>query len=105
MTSQIPYADISKALHTDGDWYIISTDDFLDLTRKYDYPHKSIVYHQCRNYWKRVNGSYVYYTPGIYRVSESEFTIPCEDCGSSIPDDLRGLWLLHNFDSIQAEGS
>lgn len=96
--------DTTKALYTEGDWYLIGVEQFASLANKYDWPHSSIVYHHCRNTWKKDENSYIYHKQGLYRIAESEFNLPCADCGSVVPETLRGIWLLHNFDSIQREG-
>lgn len=102
MTVNHNLEDKTKALHSDGEWYIMSKEYYGDQFFAADYPFKSIIYHECRNHWKQ-HKDYVIWTPDVhYRVDIHEMTIPCTTCHSTCPEALVALWTLHNFDEIQA---
>lgn len=51
--------------------------------------------------------SYITHTCGKskysrYLVWESVIEMPCAGCGKIPPEDILGLWRLHNFDWIQS---
>ena len=102
MTVNAVLADTKKALYSEGSWHLMEVRD------KYvadDFPHASILYHQCSNYFKQEGKSKVWIPAILYRIDVHELTIPCRDCGSVCPESLQGLWTLHNFDTVQSEGS
>ena len=94
--------DTSKALYSDGSWYILHSDAWANTISGMKYPHQSVIYHQCRNHWKQLANSQIYTPPVQYRVSVAELNIPCRSCYEICPEALQGLWILHNFDSIQS---
>ncbi len=103
MTPVIDIEDTSKALHSDGDWHIMPKSVWHDRFVDYDYPHQSIVYHQCRNYWQMQGDDHIVVPPVQYRVSQHELNIPCGHCKQTCPEGLQGLWTLHNFNSLQSD--
>ena len=105
MTLPEPYEDTSKALFSDGCWYIMPRGTWTELIGYGDYPHKSVVYHQCRNHWKQHGNDGIWVSAVQYRISVNELSIACAHCGEVCPEPLQGLWKLHNFDSIQSDPS
>ena len=103
MTRTSNIEDTSKALYSDGNWFIMPKSLWHDKFVDYDYPHDSIIYHQCGNHWKQHKDSEIYVPPVQYRVSLAELNIPCRDCGEVCPEGLQGLWTLHNYNSIQSD--
>lgn len=101
MTPRSDVEDTSKALHSDGSWYILPTASWMEKIEYYDYPHASVIYHQCRNHWQKHNKSEIWVPPVSYRISLSEMNIPCSSCFEVCPEGLQGLWQLHNYDSLQ----
>lgn len=72
--------DFGKLLHKEGLWSLYTYEDT-----------KSLMYHLCRGYaGMRQENSPVDPENGA-----------CSACGSSAPDEIRGLWTLHNFDRVQ----
>ncbi len=80
--------DFGKLLHKEGLWslYTYERDGGSG---------KSLLYHLCRGY------------AGVQQVNSHVHprTGDCTACGSKSPDEIRGLWTLHNFDWIQQNGS
>lgn len=75
--------DFGKLLHKEGLWSL------------YTYAEgKSLLYHLCRGYG------------GMNQVNSPvrPKTGDCTACGRKAPDEIRGLWTLHNFDWIQRSG-
>ena len=75
--------DFSKLLHKEGLWSL------------YTYVEgRSLMYHLCRGYegLKQEN------SPVRPKTGD------CTACGSKSPDEIRGLWTLHNFDWVQESG-
>ena len=105
MTPPHDIIDTSKALHSEGDWHIMPKELWADKLVDYDYPHDSVIYHQCRNYWEQKKDSELWIPPVQYRVSQAELGIPCGHCKEACPEGLQGLWTLHNFNSIQSDPS
>ena len=103
MTLLSAIEDTSKALFSDGSWYIVKKTKVHDYFVSAGYPYDSIVYHQCRNHWKLHKESEIYIPLVQYRLSAAELDIPCSSCGETCPEALQGLWKLHNFDSIQSD--
>jgi len=101
MTHPEDIKDTSKALFSEGAWHIMPGDLYSDKFVAYDYPHDSIIYHQCRNYWEKNKNSEIWIPPVVYRVSLAEMNIPCSSCGEVCPEGLQGLWTLHNYNSLQ----
>ena len=103
MTPDTDIEDTSKALYSEGSWHIMHKDTWVDKFFSYDYPHMSVIYHQCRNHWLQNKGSIVC-TPAVhYRIDPAELDIACGHCGETCPEGLQGLWLLHNYDSLQSD--
>lgn len=75
--------DFGQLLHKEGLWSL------------YKYKkEKSLLYHLCRGYsgMQQSNNPVRPVTGG------------CTACDSEAPDEIRGLWTLHNFDWIQRSG-
>lgn len=103
MTPDADIEDTSKALHSDGSWHLMHRDTWQNHFALYDYPHMSVIYHQCHNYWKQQDNSTVW-TPAVqYRIDVAELNVACNHCGERCPEALQGLWILHNYDSIQSD--
>ena len=105
MTPNSDIEDTSKALHSDGSWHLMPKDTWEIYSTPYDYPHQSVIYHQCRNYWKRKEFGQVWVPAVQYRIDVAELTIPCGHCDEVCPEGLQALWMLHNYDSIQSDPS
>lgn len=105
MTLSFDIEDTSKALYSDGSWHLMHKDLWNDHFKHYRYPHQSVIYHQCRNHWKKHEDSEIVIPPVQYRISLAEMNIPCSSCGEVCPEGLQGLWKLHNFNSIQSDPS
>ena len=103
MTPDPDIVDTSKALFSEGAWYIMGGETWTDRFASFSYPHRSVVYHQCRNHWKKQKNSDIWTPAAQYRIDGSELNIPCNHCGERCPEGLQGLWTLHNFDSIQSD--
>ena len=104
MTLPIDIENTEKALFSDGSWHIMPKELWHEKFESYDYPHQSVIYHQCRNYWEKHGDSKLWFPPVQYRVSVHELNIPCASCHETCPEGLQGLWKLHNYDSLQSEG-
>ena len=76
--------DFGVLLHKEGLWSL------------YRYANgKSLMYHLCRGYvGMKQENSHVRPRTG-----------DCTACGSKSPDEIRGLWTLHNFEWVQKFGS
>jgi hypothetical protein len=97
-------ADITMALHNSGSWYLIP--------RKYCFQHMdneldSLVFHVCPKSWmvkanpdeRGVEHMEVMpYT--VHRTTPSSMRTPCQYCGSPVPEDIIGLYTLHNWDLL-----
>ena len=105
MTLPLDVEDTSKALFSDGSWYILHSDAWTNTISGMDYSHQSVIYHKCRNPWKKQTDSSFWTASVQYRVSVSELGIPCGSCDEVCPEALQGLWKLHNYDSIQSTTS
>ncbi len=72
--------DFGQLFHKEGLWSLYKYEEG-----------RSLLYHLCRGYkgLKQDNNP----------VESS--TGRCSSCGSEAPDEIRGLWTLHNFDWIQ----
>lgn len=103
MTPRYDIEDTSKALHSDGAWHIFHRDTWAEKFKNYDYPHDSVIYHECRNEWRQYDNSNVWVKAVQYRVTVAELNIPCSHCKEVCPEALQGLWKLHNFNSIQSD--
>ena len=75
--------DFGQLLHKEGLWSLYKFDEG-----------RSLLYHLCRGYtgMKQENRPV---EPG---------TGECVACDSIAPEEIRGLWTLHNFDWVQSEG-
>ena len=78
--------DFGKLLHKEGLWSLYTYDG--------NTTGKSLLYHLCR---------------GLAGVEQENSPVrprtgDCTRCGSKSPDEIRGLWTLHNFDWIQKSG-
>ena len=73
--------DFGQLFHKEGMWSLYKYGDG-----------RSLMYHLCRTYagYDLVN------SPVRPRTGD------CSTCGSKSPDEIRGLWTLHNFDWIQS---
>ncbi len=56
---------------------------------------KSLLYHLCRNLYGRMELN--------NNVCDPESTV-CSACNEKAPDEIKGLWTLHNFEWIQQNG-
>ena len=74
--------DFGKLLHKEGLWSLYT----------YDGLGQSLLYHLCRGYDGMVQSN----NPVRPRTGD------CTACGSKSPDEIRGLWTLHNFDWVQS---
>ena len=104
MTPRSDIEDTSKALYSDGNWYMMPKSLWAS-GQNYDYPHDSVIYHQCRNHWLQQDKMALWTPPVLYRVELAEMEIPCGDCHEVCPEGLQGLWTLHNFNSLQSDPS
>ena len=59
---------------------------------------RSLLYHLCRGRDGVPAGARLVNAP--VHPDDGE----CSSCGSKSPDEIRGLWTLHNFDWIQKNG-
>lgn len=75
--------DFSKLLHKEGLWSLYTYGEG-----------RSLMYHLCRGYegLKQEN------SPVRPKTGD------CTACDSKSPDEIRGLWTLHNFDWVQESG-
>ena len=105
MTFHTGGEDTSKALFSEGSWHIMHKDiwqnKYFELYYKYD----SVIFHQCRNHWKKHEDSDVWVPSVQYRITVAELNIPCSHCKEVCPEGLQGLWKLHNYNSIQSDHS
>lgn len=56
---------------------------------------KSILYHLCRNEYDRMR---------LYNNAVDARSGRCSYCDSQAPDEIRGLWKLHNWEWVQQHG-
>ena len=75
--------DFGQLLHKEGLWSLYKFDEG-----------RSLLYHLCRGYegLKQENSP--------VRPEDGQ----CVACESMAPEEIRGLWTLHNFDWVQSEG-
>ncbi len=100
MTPPSNIEDTSKALFSEGSWFIMPKTLWANMFKNYDYPHDSVIYHECRNHGNQYDKMAVWTPPVRYRVDLSEMAIPCGSCHEVCPEGLQGLWTLHNFNSL-----
>ena len=74
--------DFSKLLHKEGLWSLYTYADS-----------RSLMYHLCRGY-----GGIKQENSPVRPESGS-----CSACDLDAPDEIRGLWTLHNFDWVQGD--
>ena len=103
MTLPFDIENTEKALFSDGDWHIMPREIWNQKFVTYDYPHQSVIYHECRNHGKNIGNSQIVVPPVQYRVSVHELNISCGSCHETCPEGLQGLWTLHNFNSLQSD--
>ena len=74
--------DFGQLFHKEGLWSLYKYEEC-----------RSLLYHLCRGYkgLKQDNN------PAEFKTGR------CTSCGSEAPDEIRGLWTLHNFDWIQQD--
>lgn len=72
--------DFGQLLHKEGLWSLYKYADG-----------RSLLYHLCRGY------------TGVTQTNSPvrPWNGVCVACGSASPDEIRGLWKLHNFDWVQ----
>ena len=75
--------DFGQLLHKEGLWSLYKFEEG-----------RSLLYHLCRGYkgLKQENSP--------VRPEDGQ----CVACESMAPEEIRGLWTLHNFDWVQSEG-
>ena len=73
--------DFGKLLHKEGLWSLYTYDEG-----------RSLLYHLCRGLGYGIKQAN---SPVRPRTGD------CTACGSKSPDEIRGLWTLHNFDWLQ----
>lgn len=86
-----------------GSWHTVHEDtNFGKLLHKEDLwslyqfkEEKSLLYHLCRNYYGRME---------LVNTPCDPETAQCSACDEQAPDEIKGLWTLHNFDWIQQNG-
>lgn len=75
--------NFGQLLHKEGLWSLYKFDEC-----------RSLLYHLCRGYLGLKQENYPA-EPG---------TGQCTGCNTEAPDEIRGLWTLHNFDWVQLGG-
>ena len=96
--------DTSKALHSDGNWYLIPRLGWLNVV-----PAElgSTVMHVCSKSWvvksnpdeRGVERMHV--QPYIvHRFNADELEAECEHCSERPPESVVALWTLHNWDYL-----
>lgn len=113
MTDSITYeADITQALHEEEGWYLvpINATQYSGVNALGDVT--SVIFHICTqkissNHAGRYKGervwSYVEERPyTVFRMTLTIMDRPCSMCSFKVPDNLKALWILHNWDAIQA---
>ena len=97
--------DITKALHQEGGWYLMSKQHC------YQYHHlknlDSIVFHVCSKSWLTKSNpnergveriTVTDYTSHRYRADEMD--VECGYCSERPPESVVALWTLHNWDYL-----
>lgn len=105
MTPDSPCEDPSRALHTDGYWHIIVKSKAIEEIVGWVMHVSSVVYHNCPKSSSYNDKQNLWTLPVQYRISSTEMDIQCMACHEDVPESIRGLWMLHNFDSIQSTGN
>ncbi len=101
-------ADISKAVHSEGGWYLIPTEYC------YMYVHTtvgncldSLVFHVCCKSWlvkdkstikKSAEATTTPYTS--HRTTLHDMQNCCVYCEEPVPESVVALWTLHNWDLL-----
>ncbi len=76
--------NFGKLLHKEGLWSL------------YQYrEEKSLLYHMCRNEYGRME---------LVNSNCDSMTSRCTMCDKTAPDEIKGIWTLHNFDWVQENG-
>jgi hypothetical protein len=94
-------ADITKALHQDGSWYLIPEEHcFMYRNQELD----SRAFHVCRK--SRISDTKTI-KPGkpvpvtrpytCHRFQAHSLKINCLNCNEPVPDSIKTLFLLHNW--------
>ncbi len=100
--------DIDEALHKDGSWYLVPEKFSYHISTP---DVESIVFHVCSKSWKIKVNSHAdgptelftspytshWYTP-------SDILRECPHCHESVPDTIKTLFLLHNWNSLSGKG-
>ena len=97
--------DIRQALHKSGNWYLIPKKDpnsdgaALDL--------ESTVLHICGKSWVAKSNpddrgvEKINVVPfNMFKFTIDSMKTKCQYCHEPVPDDIVGLWTLHNWDSL-----
>ncbi len=74
------YADPDNLLHIDGNWDLVKSIGFNGVSL-------SLIVHHCK-----ATG----YHP--IRYYKDTYHLPCNECKEEVPEEIQGLWVLHNWD-------
>jgi hypothetical protein len=91
-------SDITKAVMTEGDWYIVPAEyvnDWISFDRS------SVIVHKCSAWEGYLNGGII--GPMTYWTRPESLKTRCNLCDMHVPEAIASLWVLHNFDDFAGE--
>ncbi len=94
-----------EILHTDGEWHLVVTSSDICEVVGWVVNCDSVVYHLCSKAAEPNENTNLWGLAIQYRITSHELGIPCHVCHETVPEGLRGLWMLHNYDSIRLEAT
>lgn len=79
-----------KQIFAFNEWTVFEQEEDQDAYWNLDY---DVVTHSCGWFHRRA----------IIHAWEMINTVACKRCGVTIPDEIVGIWKLHNFNRIQRD--
>jgi len=87
-----PIEDLyATVLHREGDWYLLDRKSVGNGLFLMNYL-SSVIWHECPIKIDSWNG--------MWRLVVKTLNLPCPQCGDVCPEEIQGLWLLHNWDAL-----